>query len=167
MANSYSAFSVELELLSQEELDQARVLIDLFRLLMTEDLSDADAATLRSLFDSAVGDLPELTGECLFRIETTRSFPYSLYVWAEESADLLTAVTFIQAFLRMLNRDDIITLTWADWCSKPRPGEFGGGAVVISRTDVRWLDTQDWIDRTHDEMLAAQTALDGGSADAR
>jgi hypothetical protein len=44
---------------------------------------------------------------------------------------------------------------WANTCSRPRPGEFSGGAVVVSRgAGTQWHTTGQWLD----EALSAAIA---------
>jgi hypothetical protein len=34
---------------------------------------------------------------------------------------------------------------WAYTCSRPRPGEFGGGAAVVAADAIEWCCTSDWL----------------------
>lgn len=155
MANAYTGFCVEIPILTEVELQFAKKLIKLLDAWFYDDLIDESREELTRLCDI---DVLDSGGECRFDITALRQPPYLLYVFAEESGDLDTATTFIQTFLRECRRKDIIELRWADWCSKPRPNEFGGGVVLISATDVRYLDPHAWVRATSEEMQAAASA---------
>ncbi|NCC40918.1 MAG: hypothetical protein EOM21_16015 [Gammaproteobacteria bacterium] len=61
---------------------------------------------------------------------------------AGEAADLI---------MRALERFDIdgcVIFEYANTCSKLRPGEFGGGAALISRYEVYWTDLEWFIEST-------------------
>lgn len=47
----------------------------------------------------------------------------------------------IGAVLAAHEDDSIVAFEWANTCSKPRVGEFGGGFVCISRYDTVWGNT--------------------------
>jgi hypothetical protein len=53
-------------------------------------------------------------------------------IYTEESCDLEALGDVLVFFLRKFRPDDIIGFEYAHTCSKPRPGEFGGGALVAS-----------------------------------
>ncbi len=55
-------------------------------------------------------------------------------------------VHLVQKFLKRFRRDQCWSLTYANTCSKPRLGEFGGGAVFVTADDIRWDDSYDFIE---------------------
>src|SRR5689334_18897111 len=57
----------------------------------------------------------------------------SLWLYAEESGDPDEVARFVRAFLARFRPGDRFSLTYADSCSKPRLGEFSGGAVFVTR----------------------------------
>ena len=50
-----------------------------------------------------------------------------LWLYSHECGNLDHVTRFVQALLRRFRRQDYWTLTWAETCSRPRSGEFGGG----------------------------------------
>lgn len=52
-------------------------------------------------------------------------------------------------------------IEWANTCSKLRAGEFGGGAVVITKNEARSMSTWGWADLTTQQMERA-ALLDAG-----
>jgi hypothetical protein len=81
--------------------------------------------------------------------DTLDMFPYFEYstddddfwVYTEESADPAHVACVVQAFIKKFRPDMVFTLTWAEACSKPRVGEFGGGAVLVSAQHIQFWDT--------------------------
>lgn len=63
-----------------------------------------------------------------------------------DCADIEELATVVQDFLIEFNLDTIIEFEWADTCSKPRPGEFGGGACIVSKTGWEIMNTREMID---------------------
>jgi hypothetical protein len=63
------------------------------------------------------------------------------------SLDLVAAI--VQEYLQTWAPENHWTLTWAETCSAPRFGAFGGGALVVTAKEIHWMDTWSW----------AQTAL--------
>lgn len=69
-------------------------------------------------------------------------------VWITDSGgcgDLMAAVLVVQAFFKAFNDARTFTLTWAETCSRPRIGEFGGGAVVVTRDKIDMWRAHDWV----------------------
>lgn len=64
------------------------------------------------------------------------------YLISEESGDVDGAVDLIQTLLRLRSRPEFHVLSYAVTCSKPRPNEFGGGAVLVFHDRVQWLDPE-------------------------
>lgn len=51
-------------------------------------------------------------------------------------------VEVVQAFLAKFRPTSNVVMSWASTCSKPRPGAFDGGAVVIMATRFYWIDAR-------------------------
>lgn len=66
-----------------------------------------------------------------------------------ESGNLERLAQLLQMILLDLPADEhpFVTIEWAETCSKMRVGEFGGGACFITRDDVRWFSTGEWLRR--------------------
>lgn len=69
-----------------------------------------------------------------------------LTVYAEESAEPEHVAAFAQEFLRKFRQDSSFHLSWAGFCDKLRPGEFGGGAVFVTAETQEWMGTYDFIE---------------------
>jgi len=68
-----------------------------------------------------------------------------LDLWSEEYGNLDNVAVVVQVFLRKFRPDAVWAMQWAHTCSKPRAGESGGGAMVVTKFGVRWFDTNDWM----------------------
>lgn len=62
-----------------------------------------------------------------------------------EAIDVDSAASVLQRFLIACIPQGCISFTWAETCSKPRIGEFGGGACFITAQNIKWLSTYEWI----------------------
>ena len=53
----------------------------------------------------------------------------------------------LQEILRGLPEEEYphITYEYAETCSKMRPGEFGGGAIFITREEIVWTNSSEWL----------------------
>lgn len=66
----------------------------------------------------------------------------------------IDAVTLFQGILNKPECSDIpyITIEGANTCDKMRQGEFGGFAVLITRDDVKYMSTSQWLSEAcHEE----------------
>jgi hypothetical protein len=67
----------------------------------------------------------------------------NLYIYSEESANIETVAHAIYAVQRHYQIETPITFAFADTCSKPRVGEFGGGVVTITKNGIQsWHTSQ-------------------------
>ncbi len=71
------------------------------------------------------------------------------------------AAHLVQKFLKQFAPNDSWSLTWATTCSKPRAGEFGGGAVFVTASDIKWNDSYDFVEQQA-EAFAASIRKEGG-----
>ncbi len=63
-----------------------------------------------------------------------------LWLHADESGTVDRVAHLVQKFLKAFRPDESWSLTWAVSCSKPRVGEFGGGAVFVTAEEIIWQD---------------------------
>lgn len=82
----------------------------------------------------------------------------SVLIYALESGDPLQAAMLIQRFLLTWRPGLRFSwcLSWADTCSKPLPGSFGGGAVVVTAKGIKSITTAEW-------MAECVEVMDGGN----
>lgn len=77
-------------------------------------------------------------------------------VWfhPDESGNPGAVADVVHRFLKETGRKDCFWLNWAEYCSKPRIGEFGGGAIFVTAKGVEWHTTGDWIQEKRNEFVA-------------
>jgi len=68
-----------------------------------------------------------------------------VYLYSEGDGNISNLVKFVQGFLSSFRPNGFFHLEWADTCSKPRAGEFGGGAVFITANKTKYMLTSEWI----------------------
>jgi hypothetical protein len=76
-----------------------------------------------------------------------------LWIYAEEGGDVERVAHLVQKFLKKFRPDECWSLSYSTTCSKPRVGEFGGGAVFVTANDIKWQSTFAFI---CDELKAFQ-----------
>lgn len=145
MANNYLSYSVAVPVNTSEE----------FGWLQTHTTIDPDL-----LEEEELEKMSELFG-----IEKEEMFDWGwppgevdvetdvAYFYSEEGANVENVSLFISAFLREHGRDDTVIIEWAEYCSKPRPGEFGGGASVVNANGYRIGGTRRLAKILEEELL--------------
>lgn len=133
MANNYTLFSFALEITEPERTEWLR---QAFAAIDTE--GDGEPAPPPEGFETA--SLEIYGFPCTFEVEGSTAYFYS-----DESGDVEVLTSVLQQFLVHFNIDKGIGFEVAYTCSKPRPGEFGGGAVWITHEGVEWLSTGTWL----------------------
>ena len=77
---------------------------------------------------------------CNVRFEQQDS---GIWFHGDENIDLAQAAEMTQALLDQLGLDDGVVISWAETCSKPGVGEFGGGAVAVRRGhEPKWFNPE-------------------------
>jgi hypothetical protein len=64
----------------------------------------------------------------------------SLWMYTEECGSPGSVAEFVQKFFEKWRPDASMTIGWAATCSKPRLGEFGGGLIHVTATEIRACD---------------------------
>lgn len=84
-----------------------------------------------------------------------------LVICTEESGNVDAVAAFVQAYLRRWAPGCCFALTFADVCDKPRTGEFGGGAIFVTKDAVEAWSAHAWV-REKYELLNATGASSSG-----
>lgn len=111
---------------------------------------DVDWSGIRFLRDKADhdSDWDALGFEYAFHEDHDASgWGHHLWLYAEEWGDASNVAWLVQKFLTTFRPDQCWALTYSTTCSKPRVGEFGGGAVFVTADAVRWQDAEDFIEQ--------------------
>ena len=104
-----------------------------------------------SLFDDAEIEL--LESACGLACEPSKDMLYFFAeeYFSEEGEDVdgtaMNCITLLQSKLQQLDasRFPNITIEGAHTCSKMRPGEFGGFAFFITRDEVQFISSSEWL----------------------
>ncbi len=79
-----------------------------------------------------------------------------LWLFAEEAGYLDRVAHLVQKFLQVHRPDQSWSLTYATTCSKPRVGEFGGGALFVTADEVSWENAYDFVEQRQKEFAEKQ-----------
>ena len=73
--------------------------------------------------------------------------PPARYLWlyADGYGDPAHVAWLIHKFLKRFRPDQCWSLTYANTCSKPRVGEFSGGAEFVTATEIKQQNADDWV----------------------
>ncbi len=141
MANYYTIFSFAVSTLTDVEAAWGR------RAAAWLDADPDERDDMPELAD--VLDDPE--GYSSFRAEVDDD---GLWIHSDESGSPHEAARLVQAFLATFRPDDAVGFEWSDACSRPILDAFGGGAMLVTATDIESTHTSDWVT----ERLAARSA---------
>jgi len=62
-----------------------------------------------------------------------------------ESGGIDAVCAFVQHLLEKFNPSGRITFEWSHDCSKPRVDAYGGGVAIITATEIKTMNTADWL----------------------
>ena len=150
MADNYLEFSELLTNLSDEEVAWLDNQLDIVHLRDGVEVEKSNATWTGC---RAYRDMPDYDGayggdvgfEYEFYEQHDEKGRY-LWIYAEEHAYVDRVAHLVQKFLRQFRPDETWSLTYSVTCSKPRVGDFGGGAVVVSATDIKWFNAWDFVE---------------------
>jgi hypothetical protein len=136
MADYYTNFSFVLQL---KEPAQKEYALDIANIASTHRY---EADQLPATFPQSLQDVLE---DWHFEVEQCDEG-----VWFHSMEGGIDAVcAFVQHLLQKFEIPGHIAFEWSFDCSKPRADAFGGGAAVITATEIKTITTSEW--------LAAQT----------
>ena len=145
MADYFTNFSLTLELPDEDAVQY------------TMDLAE-QAATVRFEDDEAISKLPPDFPESLEEVLEFWTFETESHVetdthqqahhgiWLHSSYGGIDAVcAFIQHLLQKFNPTGIVGFEWAEDCSKPRIDAYGGGAAIVTATEIKTMNNREWL----------------------
>jgi hypothetical protein len=130
MANYYTNFSLVLKLSEK----QKRYALDLAN-------KGSNYSTDDQVPDGFPVSLVDALDEWFFEIEDEKE---GLWIHSENGG-IDAACLFIQHLLQKYDLQGHIAFEWSHDCSKPRVDAFGGGAAIVTATEIKTLNTSDWI----------------------
>jgi hypothetical protein len=110
------------------------------------DIGSTELEDVHFVYDPPIEDGKEPVAEQI------KEHPKSLWLYAEESADLDYLVDFLKDFLKENRPDSYIGFEWANTCSKMRVDEFSGGSVFITADGSCWNRTYDFLETKRKEF---------------
>lgn len=133
MADYYTHFSFIVALAHVEHQTYA---LELFRQMSAiregDDIPPEFPATLLSDAD-----------DCVFELDAG-SEPHEL--WFHSSSGGTDAVSvFVQHLLQRFQSTGVVTFEWSHDCSRPRTDAYGGGAAVITASEIKTFTTSEWL----------------------
>jgi hypothetical protein len=75
-----------------------------------------------------------------------------LWIVSHGAANLEHVAAFVRAFLGRFRPAQCWKMSWAETCSKPRVGDFGGGAVFVTSAGFTFLNSGEWLERQRREF---------------
>ena len=67
-------------------------------------------------------------------------------LWLHSEAGGNEAVcAFVQHLLQKFEPAPFVAFEWSHDCTKPRTDAYGGGAAIITQTEIKTMNTADWI----------------------
>ncbi len=72
--------------------------------------------------------------------------------FAEENGNAERLAYLVQKYLKRFSPESSWSLTWATRCSKMRPGEFGGGGVLVTANELFWFGVADQVKAARDRF---------------
>jgi hypothetical protein len=167
MADNYLEFSEVIADLSQEEADWLRSQLETVHVFADREYredqvpDDPDPGEADWIGCRAYRDVPECAEYVRDLGMEGPGFVYSLdddhdtlgngrrHLWihAGEWGYVDGAARLVRKFLKRFRPDQCWSLTYATVCSKPRVGEFGGGAVFVTADEIRWQDAYDFVEQ--------------------
>lgn len=67
----------------------------------------------------------------------------ALWIYSDIFGNIEFVAALVSKFFEMFRPMDIFIMNYADTCSKPRVEEFGGGAIVVSAKDIKYIHSFD------------------------
>ena len=112
-------------------------------------LALASSASSAHQGDESADDLPDSIKEVIedwqFDTQADQSSG-GLGLWLHtESGGIDAVCAFIQHLLRKFNLQGCVTFEWSNDCSKPRADAFGGGAAIVTATEIKTMSTWGWL----------------------
>lgn len=149
MANNYLQFSEVVTNLTPKEVAWLKEYLERMRALCEiaqegdheHPISREDRALIEEL------DLENWGFGFDWKIDKDPEWGDHLWIYTEESGDPHQVAVLVRRFLRKFRPDDCFILSYAETCSKPRVGEFSGGAFFVTAENIRSISAGDWAAR--------------------
>lgn len=139
MANNYVLFSEGLRV-TAKDVAWIKAEIDKFENAPTDEDSDEYRGFLGLCEEYEVE--PDIGLE--FQVEY---YNKQVIFYSEEGGNWYHVAKLVQNLFRAHYPDAAFTIGWAETCSRPRPGEFGGGGAVVTAEKIEAMSTWKFFDK--------------------
>ena len=165
MANHYLEFSEVLTHLSEEEADWLRSQLEVVYVVGDVEHAEGNVPGDVTVPDDAwIGcrvyrDMedhePGFDDGAGFDYSFAEDNEWGRYLWlrAGECGYVDRVAHLVRKFLGKFRPDQCWSLTCAAVCSKPRVGEFGGGGLFVTASEIKWENAHDFVDRERKGFL--------------
>jgi hypothetical protein len=86
-----------------------------------------------------------------------------LWLYSEDWGEVSNVAWLVQKFLKTFRPDQCWSLTYSATCSKPRVGEFGGGAVFVTADTISWQNAYEFIEEQRTAFEAKRKPTQQGA----
>jgi hypothetical protein len=158
MADNYQLFSAELDIQSREEYEFFKKIFNLDLASMFKGLDEqAKNAKLAELSDQFDIDFDDSDVEYKFPNFQYELSETSLWVYSEDYGDISQIGKIMISFFKKHRNNGVFYLTYSNTCSKPRIGEFGGGALFVTMHGMKHFNVDEFITQ---QLVEHQESLD-------
>lgn len=178
MADNYQEFSEVIPKLSKEEAAWLKEQLEIIAVFDKEEYTEDSLPESRSLDEAEwigcralrdVEDYDSCAGvdagfQYEFRDGDDATLGRHLWIYAQDWGYVDNVAHLVRKFLKQFRPDDCWSLTWASTCSKPRVGEFGGGAVFVTASDIAWDVAHEFVEQRRAAFTASGTATESDTA---
>lgn len=81
----------------------------------------------------------------------------SLWLYADTYGNPEHVAWLVHKFLKRFRPDQCWSLTYTNTCSKPKVGEFSGGAVFVTAAEVQQQTADDWVQQQRAAFKQSKT----------
>ena len=124
---------------------------------------EIDAANIAYIGPRFLVDDTDLDEECSVTLEfvtlefVTLEFEYffkdgGIIFYATEYGDPEQVAKLVEKFLKEFDTGRVWSMEFCYYCNKPRPGQFGGGAVVVTAEGSCWNSTDMFCARIRERL---------------
>ena len=100
--------------------------------------------------------------ELQFDYEFSENSEWKRYLWLySEDGDPRQSARLVRTVLKQLRPNGFWSLTWAEFCDKPRVSEFSGGAIFVTPDAIEFISAYDFLKERAMAFLTAAIAVQG------
>ncbi len=96
-----------------------------------------------------------------FSEDVDEEWGHHLWIYSQEHGCVDRVAHLVQKFLRKFRPDQCWSLTYAGTCSKPRVGDFGGGAIFVTASDIKYFNAWEFVEQQEKRHKDNKAGTDG------